>query len=152
MSQISIARQTASSRLVGGFALLWAGFLGGVSFLATPVKFTAPSLDLPVALDVGRVTFAALDKVEIAAAVVLLALAIVYARTALSFGGAVLLAALVAAQALWLLPALDARVETIIGGGTPPESNLHLLYVGVEAVKLLVLLALGFANLRGSRR
>ena len=53
---------------VGGFALFWAGFLAGVSFLATPIKFTAPRLALPVALDVGRVTFAALNKVEIAAA------------------------------------------------------------------------------------
>lgn len=34
-------------------AVLWAGLLLGVSFLATPVKFLAPSLSLPVALDVG---------------------------------------------------------------------------------------------------
>lgn len=31
-------------------ATLWAGLLLGVSFLATPVKFLAPSLSLPVAL------------------------------------------------------------------------------------------------------
>src|SRR5690606_35153067 len=37
--------------------LLWLGLLLGVSFLATPVKFAAPTLTLAVALDVGRVTF-----------------------------------------------------------------------------------------------
>lgn len=34
-------------------ALFWAGMLAGVSFLATPVKFEAASLSLPVALEVG---------------------------------------------------------------------------------------------------
>ena len=36
-------------------ATLWAGLLMGVSFVATPVKFLAPSLSLAVALDVDQV-------------------------------------------------------------------------------------------------
>jgi hypothetical protein len=43
-------------------AILWLGLLLGVSFLATPAKFLAPSLALPVALDVGRHTFAVFNK------------------------------------------------------------------------------------------
>ena len=35
----------------------WLGKLLGVSLVSTPVKFQASSLDLPVALEVGRVTF-----------------------------------------------------------------------------------------------
>ena len=45
-------------------ALVWFGVLAGVSFLATPIKFMAPSLSLSVALDVGRQTFAALNPLE----------------------------------------------------------------------------------------
>lgn len=132
----------------GSFALLWAGFLAGVSFLATPIKFTAPSLALPVALDVGRVTFAALNKVEIAAAVVLLLLVLTIARSGWNLAGALVLALVVGAQTLWLLPLLDARVGTIMAGGTPPESNLHTIYIVAETLKLVVLLALGVVNLR----
>lgn len=140
-----------SSRPVGGLSILWAGFLAGVSMLATPVKFTAPSLELPVALDVGRVTFAALNRIEIGAMVVLLLVVILRGRTIWNVAGAVAMAALVATQTVWLLPALDARVGIIMGGGTPPESGLHLLYVAAEAVKIVLLLALRTINLWRAR-
>jgi hypothetical protein len=44
--------------------LLWAGVVIGVSFLAAPAKFAAPSLSLPVAMDVGRQEFGTLNLVE----------------------------------------------------------------------------------------
>jgi hypothetical protein len=44
--------------------MFWLGLLIGVAFLATPAKFLAPSLSLPVALDVGRQTFYVFNKVE----------------------------------------------------------------------------------------
>ncbi len=53
-----------SSFSVFALALLWIGLLIGVSFLATPAKFLAASLTLPVALDVGRHTFAIFNRVE----------------------------------------------------------------------------------------
>jgi hypothetical protein len=139
------------SRLAGGFALVWAGCLAGVSLLATPVKFSAPSLELAVALDVGRVTFAALNRLEIVLAALLILIVVVRARAAWNVAGALLLAALVGAQALWLLPGLDARVQVIMDGGTPPDSPLHWLYIGVEGVKLVLLAALGVANLMRQR-
>lgn len=55
-------------------ATLWLGLLLGVSFLATPAKFLAPSLTLPVALDVGRHTFFIFNKVEWLLSIVLLLL------------------------------------------------------------------------------
>jgi hypothetical protein len=51
--------------LVVTLALFWLGLLAGVSFLATPVKFMAPSLSLPVALDVGRQTFSVFNPLEL---------------------------------------------------------------------------------------
>jgi hypothetical protein len=40
-----------------GIAWFASGMIFGVSFIATPAKFLAPSLDLAQALDVGRATF-----------------------------------------------------------------------------------------------
>lgn len=148
---ISSARPRFSLAFGGG-ALLWGGFLAGVSLLATPVKFTAPSLILPVALDVGRVTFAALSRIEIGAALLLIVLALTLGRNLWNIAGALLLAALVASQVLWLLPELDARVQIIMDGGTPPESGTHLLYIVIEAIKLILLCGLGVLNLWRARR
>jgi hypothetical protein len=116
------------------------------------VKFAAPSLALPVALDVGRVTFAALSRVEIVLAILLVLLALSIGRTVWNIGGALLLVGLVAAELLWLLPELDARVQIIMDGGTPPQSGTHVLYVTIEAVKLLLLFGLGALNLWKARQ
>lgn len=121
---------------------LWAGLLVGVSFIATPVKFLAPSLSLPVALDVGRQTFWALNWIEIGFAIVLLAIIVVGFRTIIAVSAAFLVAAVVLAQALWLLPLLDARVTMIMAGQTPPPSSLHSFYVVLEVIKLALLAGL----------
>lgn len=122
--------------------LLWAGMVLGISFLEAPVKFTAPSLTLPVGLDVGRHVFGAFNRVEVGWAVLTLALALL-GSGALGRGPFALLGsawAIVAAQALWLLPALGARTDRIIAGETLPSSPLHVIYIGLDVVKLLVLL------------
>lgn len=48
----------------------------GVSFIATPVKFLASTLTLPVALDVGRATFGISVRVQLGMAVTLVTLAV----------------------------------------------------------------------------
>jgi hypothetical protein len=134
-------------------AVLWLGLLLGVSFLATPVKFLAPSLALPVALDVGRQTFTAFNRVELVLAVALLACVAVGRMRWVGLGLAAILAALVAVQTFWLLPALDARVEIILQGGTPPASGLHVLYIWADALKgalLVVSAVVGFRRLLAS--
>jgi hypothetical protein len=42
------------TRLVAAALFVWAGLLLGVSFVATPAKFLAPTLGLAQAWDVGR--------------------------------------------------------------------------------------------------
>ena len=121
-------------------ALVWAGMVLGVSFLATPAKFLAPSLPLPVALDVGRHTFRIFGRVELALTALLGLRAAAPARhclLALSPGLIVL------AQALWLRPRLDARTRQVVAGQPPTPSRLHLAYVTSEAAKLAALLTLG---------
>ncbi len=126
-------------------AYVWLGMVLGVSFLATPIKFRAESLTMPVALDVGRTTFHAFGKVEW----VLTAILVVVSFRARSGFEPVdwfligLMVAIVVAQAGWLIPRLDLRVEAIIAGNPLPRSHLHTVYAGSEAAKALTLLLLG---------
>jgi hypothetical protein len=129
-------------------AMLWIGLLLGVSFLATPAKFLAPSLSLAVALDVGRQTFGVFNKVEWALAILLLALVLAGPKARLSIAGAVVLAVMVVVETLWLLPVLDQRVGLIIAGQQPPESSLHVVYIVLQIVKLAVLCGLAAAAAR----
>ncbi len=132
------------SRFVAALLFFWAGLLFGVSFLATPAKFAAPSLDLAVAIDVGRQTFRILNRAEIVLA--LGAVAMIFAAPMKTWvrAAVVLAAALVALETAWLLPVLDARADVFIGGGTVEPSRLHAAYVAADVSKLFLLLAAGY--------
>ena len=129
-------------------ALLWCGLLLGVSFVATPAKFMAPSLSLAVALDVGRQTFAVMNKVEWLFVAVLLALILTGSRSWLGAIAAGVVALLVLAETFWLLPQLDRRVALVMEGQQLPASGMHSLYVLFELTKLVALavLAAGMAR------
>ena len=123
--------------------LLWAGMVLGISFLESPVKFTAPTLTRAVGLDVGRHVFQAFNKVEIAWALagVWLALA---GRPGRRIAVPIALAVLfLLVQTFFLLPALDRRTGMIIAGQTPPPAPYHLLYIALEVGKLLALAGAG---------
>jgi hypothetical protein len=144
---ISDRRRALARCGLGALIMLWAGVLIGVSFLAAPAKFKAPTLTLPVAIDVGRQEFGTLNLAEILLAVAALALAAYGRARRTIWCGLAVAAAVVALQALWLLPMLDARAEMIIRGETPPRAPWHTLYIAIEVVKLLALLAVGWLAL-----
>ena len=134
-------------------ALIWLGMLIGVSFLATPVKFVVQDLTLPIALQVGQATFTLFSRIEWGLAILRVgASAWGWREGALRVIFALSIAAVVLMQAVWLLPALDARVALIVAGETPPASAHHTLYAALEAAKALMLIALAFVALRGSAR
>lgn len=126
-------------------AILWIGLLLGVSFVATPAKFRAPTLTLPVALDVGRVTFSLLAWFEAVLALAVLVTAFDFSD-GLFRGNVITLAigsaAIVAFQSLWVRPVLDRRALLIIEGGTAPKSRARTLYVALEVLKLVALAAI----------
>jgi hypothetical protein len=124
--------------------LIWAGLSIGVAFLATPAKFLARSLSLPVALDVGRQTFQIYNETELALLVALVVLG-GWSKNRRRWYLVVAIPGLpVLAQALWLVPALDLRVSAIEAGATHlPPSNLHWIYIAAEAVKVVSLLTSG---------
>jgi hypothetical protein len=134
------------ARIRQGVLLLWAGVAIGVAFVATPAKFLAPSLSLPVALDVGRHTFALYNRAELGILALLLVIGLVSRAPRRWYLVLAVPAAIVILQAVWLIPLLDHRVAMILSGGPPPpNSSLHAGYIAAELIKVIALAALGFA-------
>jgi hypothetical protein len=127
----------------------WVGLTVGVSMLATPMRFTAESITRPVALDVGRVVFAALNKAELFALILLLLVVRLSGRSRELWAWGAALALIVVAQGAWLIPELATRTDIILAGGEPPPSFAHAIYSTLELVKVGLLLALGFRSLAG---
>lgn len=127
---------------------LWSGLLLGVSFVATPVKFMAPSLNLPVALDVGRYTFAVFNKVEWGCAGLVAAFLVFGVRQRSVVLLAAMLWTILLLETICLLPALDQRVGLILAGQQPPPSSLHVIYIVLDCLKLATLAASAFVTMR----
>lgn len=126
---------------------LWVGITVGISMIATPVRFTAPLITRPIALDVGRVVFAALNKAEFVLLVALLVVVRVSGLARQWWGICAFLALVVLAQGVWLIPELAARTDFIISGGEPPPSHAHAIYSSLELAKIAALLFVGFSTL-----
>lgn len=127
---------------------IWAGMLLGISFLEAPVKFTAPSLTLPIGLDVGRHVFQAFNKVEIVFGTLLI---ILFVRTRLNIIMSLMFAFLVfllILECVWLLPVLDERAITIIAGGVPEKKSPHIWYIIFDAIKVVLLITIGVSSIR----
>lgn len=128
---------------------LWIGFVCAISFMEAWLKFRAPGVTLPLGLGIGRMVFNALNKVE------WVFLATIIASIALSGKGwqtwdnlfVLIPAIILLAQSFYLLPELDLRAEMIINGLKLPPSRLHVIYVGIEFIKILSLFLFGIARL-----
>lgn len=125
----------------------WVGMVVGVSLIATPARFTAGSITRPVALDVGRAVFTALNKVEFLALVLLLIVVRVSGRSATLWAACGALALIVVAQGAWLIPELAARTDIILAGGEPPPSYAHAIYSTLELAKIGILVFAGIRSL-----
>jgi hypothetical protein len=129
-------------------AFVWFGLTAGISLLATPVRFASGAMTRPVALDVSRIVFAALNKVELMALIILLVLVRMTGRAREMWVACGLLALILIAQSSWLLPELSARTEQILAGIEPASSFAHGAYSMMELSKLLILLFIGFRSMQ----
>lgn len=129
---------------------IWFGMTAGISLLETPVRFTAPTITRPVALDVGRVVFTALNKAELVALLILLLVVRISGRARELWIQCSALILILLAQSIWLLPQLSARAQQIVAGVEPAPSMLHGTYSVLELLKLLLLLYLGFRSLQAT--
>ncbi|KAA3436835.1 hypothetical protein [Rufibacter hautae] len=116
--------------------LLWAGMVVGISFIEAPVKFTAPGITLALGLGIGRLVFGVMNKVELVLCTVALLGLFFNHGTRKEWTLLGLLTGILLLQTFWLLPVLDVRTLAVIAGNTAPGSNLHYLYIGLEVLKL----------------
>lgn len=128
--------QRTAHKILPATYLIWAGLILGVSFIATPVKFQAPHLTLPVALEVGKATFHLFNMVEWCIIIAVMILAAISANIQKKLFMAVLLLAVIALQSFWLLPVLDVRTDEVIAGGALSPDHYHWFYIGTEILKL----------------
>lgn len=120
-------------------SILWIGILLAISFMEAPLKFQAELVTLPIGLSVGRVIFAAMNKVEwVLLGVLVLSEAFNRFQHGTP-GWTLVLLVIVGFQSFWLLPILDHRASQIIGGELLPPSNTHLYYLAFEVAKLTAL-------------
>lgn len=128
-------------------AWVWLGMVIGVSLIATPAKFRTESLDLAVALDVGRTTFGLFNWLQWALFIGLISLV----GRAHQKGGAdrrhwlIVLGVgiILLAQSLWILPELNDRVALVIAGDVLPDSPIHFIFAIFEGAKIILLGLLG---------
>ncbi|BBX74078.1 hypothetical protein H7H78_17510 [Mycobacterium shinjukuense] len=128
---------------------VWLGMVLAISFLEAPLKFRAPNVTLQIGLGIGRLVFRALNTVEVAFALVLLALLAsgpAPARIMAAFG--VVFAAL-AGQLIAVRPGLTRRSDQVLAGRDLPRSRAHYAYVGLEVVKAVALAVAGILLLNG---
>lgn len=148
MKQLSLKNASTIVLNPAWISFIWLGMTFGVSLLATPVRFSAATITRPIALDVGRVVFAALNKAEFVALIVLLIIVRISGRVRKFLAACMGLALILLTQAIWLLPELSARTEQIIAGIEPASSIAHAAYSILELTKLILLAWIGFQSLR----
>lgn len=132
---------------------VWIGFVCAISFMEAWLKFQAPGIDTRLGVGIGKLIFAALNKVEIVSLVLIIVCTMVNKRrddviTILL----VLLSTILLIQTLWLLPQLSKQADLLINYRTVERSNHHVHYVLMEVLKLLVLFILGSRLLRTKYR
>lgn len=143
--RVSGLRSSAREGLAG-LIFTWAGAAIAGNLIAAPAKFQAPSLTLPVALDVGRMQFHWIGIAEAMLVLgILLALFVARHMPSRMLTASI---ALFALQKLWILPMLNARTMAIIAGQPVEDSALHLVYVAVEILKAGLLIWAGVSALR----
>jgi hypothetical protein len=125
---------------------VWLGMVLAISFLEAPLKFRAPGVTIPLGLGIGRLVFRALNACEaVLVAVIVVALVIGTPGTGVIVAALVAIAALLI-QVLLVRPALTRRSDAVLADASQAEagrSNAHYVYVVVEVVKVVALLAGG---------
>ena len=132
-------------------AFTWLGLVLGISFIEAPVKFRAPGITVELGVGIGRIVFRVLNTVEGVAALALLAAVLFQGHPSpWSLALAIALVVVLAAGALVLRPLMDRRVRAGKTAEHMPRNNLHFGYVGLEVVKVALLVWVGVVGLVGA--
>jgi hypothetical protein len=128
---------------------VWLGMVFAISFLEAPLKFRAPDVTLRIGLGIGRLVFRALNTAEaVLAAIIVASLALHPPRASALALLAVAIAAL-AVQLTFIRRPLSRRSDAVLAGQDAPRSHAHHVYIALETVKVIALLAGGILLLAG---
>ena len=136
-------------RVAAAATLIWLGMVLAISFLEAPLKFRADGLELRVGLAIGRIVFRALNIAEVIWAVVIAICLTIAGPSGPVLVLAAVTAVLLAVQLLVVRPRLNRRSARVLAGQEAPRSRAHHAYLGLEALKLAALVALGATLLAG---
>jgi len=136
-------------RAAAAATLIWLGMVLAISFLEAPLKFRAEGLELRVGLAIGRIVFRALNIAEVIWAVVIAICLTIAGPSGPVLVLAAVTAVLLAVQLLVVRPRLNRRSARVLAGQDAPRSRAHHAYIGLEALKLAALVALGATLLAG---
>lgn len=129
---------TATLRLIVIMSLLiWVGTSISANMIAAPAKFQVADLTRSMALQVGRAQFLWVGYFELVlAATALISFATECSRVRVMVCLAV---ALFVIQRFVVLPQLSGLTDQVVSGETTGGSKLHLIFIGLEVVKILAL-------------
>lgn len=131
------------TQLIEIFIFIWAGMILGISFLASWVKFSTPSLTKPIGLDVGRTVFRSFHKVQCILFVAIIFFGIFAEFKLTNWTIMLVLAGISSLQFIWLFPKLSKDVDIILSGNLISDSYTHAVYGVCEIGKFLILILLG---------
>jgi hypothetical protein len=126
-----------------GAVFVWLGMVVAISFLEAPLKFRAPGVSLAVGLGIGRLVFRALNACEFVFAVVIAVSLFPHVQP---IGVDVAIMSAIASlliQNVLVRPLLARRTAAVLAGEDGPRSRAHYVYIALELVKVIALIAAG---------
>ncbi len=131
------------TRVALGAVFVWLGMVVAISFLEAPLKFRAPGVTLAVGLGIGRLVFRALNACEFVLAVVIAA-ALFTRDSSLRIDVPIAVAiGTLLIQNVVVRPLLSRRTAAVLAGEEGPRSRAHYVYIALELVKVIALIAAG---------
>jgi hypothetical protein len=128
---------------------VWLGMVLAISFIEAPLKFRAPGVTVQLGLGIGRLVFRALNAVECVLAVIALVAVLVWAAPTGATAALLAAALALAVQVLVVRRWLNRRSDAVLAGEDSPTPNAgrrsrgHFVYIGLELLKVIALLASG---------
>ncbi|KWX56596.1 hypothetical protein [Mycobacterium sp. NAZ190054] len=114
-----------------------------ISFLEAPLKFRAPGVTLQIGLGIGRLVFRALNVCEAVLAATAVAVTLMAGDATAALVALIVATVMLAAQMIFVRPALTRRSDQVLAGAEGPRSRAHYVYVALELVKVIALIAGG---------
>jgi hypothetical protein len=119
---------------------IWLGMVAAISFLEAPLKFRAPGVTLQVGLGIGRLVFRALNGCEVVLAATAVTVTLLNGGSAAALVALLTATLMLAAQIVFVRPALTRRSDQVLAGAEGPRSRAHYVYVALESVKVIALI------------